>query len=65
MVAVAVADAFAWLVAVTVTACCVVTVAGAVYNPVALTLPAPDSVHVTAVLLAFTTVALSCCVCPP
>jgi len=43
-------------VAVTVTACCVVTVAGAVYRPVVLTVPAPEAgvtVQVTEVFDAF------------
>jgi hypothetical protein len=46
------------LVAVMVTDCCVVIVAGAVYNPVLLIVPAPDglTVHVTAWL------AVNCCV---
>ena len=48
------------------TVCCVVTLAGAVYNPVALIVPAPAglSVQVTTVLL-FEMLALNCCVWPP
>ena len=68
MVAVPSAVLLAALVAVTVTVCAVVTVAGAVYNPPLLTVPAPVAgliVHVTAVLLVFVTVAVNCCVPPP
>jgi multidrug efflux pump subunit AcrB len=58
---------FCWLVAVTVTGCFVVMLAGAVYSPVALMLPVPAGLidHVTAVLLLFVTVAENCCVWPP
>jgi len=54
-------------VAITVTVCCVATVAGAVYRPELLIVPVPAGpiVHVTAVLLLFATVAVNCCVCPP
>ena len=59
---------FAALVAVIVTVCTVATVAGAVYNPLVLIVPAPVAgliVHVTAVLLVLLTVAANCCVPPP
>jgi hypothetical protein len=57
----------ATLVAVTVTTCVELTDVGAVYKPVASTLPTPAGVtdHVTAVLLLNVTVAVNCCVCPP
>src|SRR5580698_6061810 len=57
---------FAWLVAVRVTVCSVVMLAGAVYRPAALTLPTPAGFNdqVTAVLIAFFTVATNCCVSP-
>jgi hypothetical protein len=53
----------ATLVAVTVAVACV-TLVGAVYKPAGEMLPAPTGVidHVTAVLLAFITVAVNCCV---
>ena len=57
-----------WLpspVAVMVKVCCVVMLAGAVYSPVALIVPAPEeglSVQVTVVLPLFATVAVSCSV---
>jgi hypothetical protein len=57
----------AWLVAVTVTVRCALTVAGAVYNPAELIVPAPVTglkVHVTAAFAAFVTVAVNCCVPP-
>jgi hypothetical protein len=58
---------FAWLVAVTVTVCCVEMVAGAVYKPDELIVPVPAGliVQVTAVLLVLVTVAVNCCACPP
>src|SRR5690242_21745354 len=57
--------ASAWLVAMTVTVCCVVIVAGAVYSPPALMLPAFGLIdHVTAVFALPVTVAVNCCVCP-
>jgi hypothetical protein len=62
-VAEAVAAVFAWLVAVTVMVCCVPMLAGAVYRPEELIVPAPDEGlidHVTAVLLVFETVAVNC-----
>ena len=54
-----------WLVAVTVTVWAVVMLAGAVYRPEALTVPAPAGliVHVTAVS-ALLVVAVNCCVWP-
>jgi hypothetical protein len=54
----------AWLVAVTVTVCCVVIVAGAVYTPLALIVPTPSGliVHVTAWFVLFATVAVKLCV---
>ena len=59
----------AWLVAVTVTVCWLLIVAGAVYSPVVLLIvPAPVAgltVQVTAVLLVLATVAENCCVPPP
>jgi hypothetical protein len=57
---------FAWLVAVIVTVCCVVIVAGAVYRPDELIVPIFVGliVQVTAVLYEFVTVAVNCCVCP-
>jgi hypothetical protein len=44
-----------------------VTLAGAVYNPVALIAPTPAGliVQITAVLLELLTLAVNCCVCPP
>jgi len=67
-VAVPLTEVFAWLVAVIVTVCGVVTVAGAVYNPdVVLIDPAPVvglSDQVTAVFVLPTTVAVNCCVPP-
>ena len=54
----------ATLVARTVTVCGVAIVAGAVYNPVLEIVPVPGlNDHVTAVLVAFATVAENCCVC--
>ena len=51
------------LVAVTVTVCCVAIEAGAVYRPVAETVPTAGlTVHVTAVFELPVTVAVSCCV---
>jgi hypothetical protein len=50
-----------------VTVWVVVTVAGAVYNPLALIVPAPLVgliVHVTEVFELFVTVAVNCCVWP-
>jgi hypothetical protein len=63
-VAVAVAEELAWLVAVSVTVCCVVMLAGAVYRPEELMLPTPPGVIVqfTVVLLVLVTVAVNCCV---
>jgi hypothetical protein len=60
----AVAEVFVWLVAVTVTVVALAMLAGAVYRPVELTMPVPagEIVQVTAVLLAFTTLAENCCV---
>ena len=52
-------------VAVTVAVACAATLAGAVYKPVALTVPAPVTLHVTPVFAAFVTVAVNCCPCPP
>ena len=52
----------AWLVAVTVAVCWLAIMVGAVYRPLALTVPAPLTVHVTAVLVVFVTVAVNCCV---
>ena len=54
----------AWLVAVTVTVCCDVMLAGAVYKPVALTLPTPLGLidQVTVELVVLVTVAVNCCV---
>ena len=64
-----VAEAFlvasAWLVAVTITFCVAVIVAGAVYTPVLLIVPDPLEglmVQVTAVLFVFETVAVNDCV---
>ena len=67
IVAEAVAEEFAWLVAVTVTVVVLVMLAGAVYRPVELTVPVPTGLilQVTAVLLVFVTVAVNCCVWPP
>jgi hypothetical protein len=57
-------DDSAWLVAVTVTVCCDVTLDGAVYNPDELIVPTEGLMdQVTAVLLVFKTVAENCCVC--
>jgi hypothetical protein len=69
-VTVAVADLVvsAALVALMVTDCCAATLAGAVYSPLLLTVPAPVVgliVHVTAVLPVPVTVAVNCCVPPP
>ena len=57
----------AWLVAVTLTVCCEVTLAGAVYKPEELIVPVPVGLidQVTAVLVALVTVAVNCWVCPP
>jgi hypothetical protein len=54
------------LVAVTVTVCAVVMVAGAVYTPDALIEPTPAGLidHVTALLAVLVTVAVSCAVWP-
>jgi hypothetical protein len=62
----AVAEESAWLVAVTVTVSAVVMLAGAVYRPVELIVPAPagEIVQVTAALLVFTALAENCCVWP-
>ena len=54
--------------AVIVTVCCALTLAGAVYNPLALIDPAPVAgvtAQVTAVFAAFATVAVNCCVPAP
>ena len=63
-VTVAVADLVesAWLVAVMVTVCCDVMLAGAVYSPDELTVPMPAGLiaQLTAVLLAFATVTENC-----
>src|SRR5947209_8511430 len=66
MVAVAAFVASAWLRAVTVTVCCAVMLAGAVYIPVELMLPLPAGAidHVTATLAVFVTVAMNCWVPP-
>ena len=55
----------AWLVAMTLTVC-PLSVAGAVYRPVAPIEPKPTGLsdHVTAVLVAFVTVAVNCWVPP-
>lgn len=67
-VTVALADLLvsATLVAVTVTVCCAVTLAGAVYKPLALTVPVPAGLidHVTVAGLSPVTVAVNCCVAP-
>ena len=58
----------ATLAAVIVTICSVVTLAGAVYNPDVLIVPAPVAgviAHVTAVLLVLVTFEVNCCACPP
>jgi hypothetical protein len=57
----------ATLVAVTVSTCVEVTDAGAVYKPVASSVPIPAGAtdHVTEVLLLNVTVAVNCCACPP
>jgi hypothetical protein len=58
---------FAELVAVIVTVCGVVTVAGAVYNPDELIVPAPVAGLIDQVTLVFVlpvTVAVNCCVPP-
>jgi hypothetical protein len=57
-----------WLVAVTFTVCIDPTVAGAVYKPAALIVPAPVAglrVHVTAELHPPVTNAVNCCIWPP
>src|SRR5258708_32525 len=63
-VIVAEADLFVsvWLLAVIVTVCWLVMLAGAVYSPAALIVPVPAGliVQVTAVLMLFVTVAVSC-----
>lgn len=66
MVAVAVFDVSAALVAVTVTVCCVATLAGAVYRPPLLMLPTPAGLidQVTVVFADPVTVAVNCCVAP-
>src|ERR1700674_4807971 len=55
------------LVAVTVTVCRELTVVGAVYNPVLLTLPTPDGLidQVTVVVVLPDTAAANCFVWPP
>jgi hypothetical protein len=54
----------AGLVAVMVTVCCAVIVAGAVYRPEELIVPTPELIdQFTAVLLALLTLAANCCVC--
>jgi hypothetical protein len=56
------------LVAVTITVCAVATVAGAVYSPLLLIVPAPVAgliVHATEVFVVFATAAVNCCVPPP
>src|SRR5579864_989965 len=55
----------AWSVAVTVTVCCVAMLAGAVYRPVALTLPAPEGLidQFTGELQLPMMVDVNCCVC--
>jgi hypothetical protein len=65
-VAVAVLVPSAALVAVTVTVCCVETLAGAVYKPAALIVPAPVGliVHVTVVFEDPVTVGVNCWVAP-
>jgi hypothetical protein len=65
---VTVADALfagsAWLVAVTVTVCCVVMLEGAVYSPVVLMEPTSGLIdQVTAVFVVPVTAAVNCCVC--
>jgi hypothetical protein len=59
----AVFDGSAWLVAVTVTVCCVVTEAGAVYRPGALQLPALGGaiVQMTAGLAVLLMLTANCC----
>jgi hypothetical protein len=53
----------ATLVAVTITVCCTVMVAGAVYNPAVLMVPTLGfTLHVTAVFPNPVTVAVNCCV---
>jgi hypothetical protein len=63
---VAVRVASATLVAVSVIVCTEEMLEGAVYSPVELTLPTPVgfNAHVTAVLDAFKTVLVNCCVSP-
>lgn len=57
----------AWLVAVIVTVCCVAILAGAVYRPAALSVPAPIGLidQVTPGVQPPITEAENCCVCPP
>jgi hypothetical protein len=56
----------AWLVAVTLTVCCFMMLAGAVYRPEALIEPVPEGliVQLTAVFEVFATLAANCCVWP-
>jgi capsular polysaccharide biosynthesis protein len=64
MVADALLVVSATLVAVTVTACWLATVDGAVYRPAPLIVPVAGlRLHVTAVLAAFATMAVNCWVC--
>src|SRR5689334_18051051 len=63
-VAVPVVVLSAWLVAVIVTDCSTGMLAGAVYRPVELIVPAVAA-HVTAVLAEFSTVVANCCVWLP
>ena len=65
IVAVAVFVPSATLVAFTVIVCCAVMLAGAVYSPAVVMAPAPPVFidQVTAMLLAFATDAVNCCVC--
>jgi hypothetical protein len=55
----------AWLVAVTVTVCCVVMLEGAVYSPVVVPIEPTSGLidHVTAVFVVPETAAVNCCVC--
>jgi hypothetical protein len=64
-VTVAVPIVWATLVAVTVTVCCAVIVAGAVYSPAGVIVPAPvGTLQVTPVVLVPVTVAVNWVVCP-
>ena len=54
----------AWLVAVTVTVCCVAIDPGAVYNPFTTVPTAGDTDQVTLVFALPVTTAVNCCDCP-